>query len=115
MVMDKQEFINNYKPFGNDMISELVDTFQKDYPNKMKELKEATSHHHFDQIRKLSHSIKGSVGIFHANETRELAFELEMAGKNEDSGKIDELFSSLENSIRELDDELTQLKASLSG
>lgn len=94
MSMDKEKFINNYKPFGNDMIFDLVDTFQKDYPNKISKLREACQYRDFDSINKLSHSIKGSLGIFYDNDTRELAYQLELAGKGEDSSQIDELFQN---------------------
>lgn len=112
--MNKDEFISNYKAFGNEMIIDLVDTFQKDFPNKLNDLQKATSEKDFDAIKKLSHSLKGSVGIFYAEEAHQAALILEKAGNEEDDRNLDEKFQNLRNALSQLDNELSEMKTELS-
>lgn len=112
--MNKDEFISTYKSFGNEMIIDLVDTFQKDFPTKVNDLEKAIEKKDFDAIRKLSHSLKGSLGIFYADKPYQAALVLERTGKEEDDSNLEKKYQTLRGALNQLNDELYEIKTELS-
>lgn len=112
--MNKDEFLATYKVYGDDMIIELIDTFLQDYPDKLSLLSEAVKNKDFETISSYSHSLKGSLGVFSADNTRDTAYNLELAGKNNDESNLDNLLMQFEQQLDDLSKELNSIKNELS-
>ncbi|MCF8218050.1 MAG: Hpt domain-containing protein [Bacteroidales bacterium] len=112
--MNKNEFLSTYKAYGDDMIIELIDTFLQDYPEKLSVLNDAIKNKDFETINRYSHSLKGSLGIFSADEARDAAYRLELAGKNNDDSNLNELYAQFDQHLNHLNQELINIKNELS-
>ncbi|MCF8331666.1 MAG: Hpt domain-containing protein [Bacteroidales bacterium] len=111
--MDREEFYKNYKPFGNQMILDIIKDFKDDIPDKLNSLSTAIEQKSFDNIRTISHNIKGSLGVFYDEKARQLASELEMSGKKQRKDVLEEQFQKLSELVNELLRELDQVKQEL--
>ncbi len=113
MTMDRGAFMQEYRCYGNKMISELLDTFLKDYPEKVSALQNAVDEMDFDTIARLSHSLKGSVSVFCDDEATSLATELEIKAKTADTSGISLLLDKFILAIRQLHRDLSEIKDNL--
>lgn len=111
--MDKEEFYNNYKPFGNQMILEIIKDFKSDIPDKLNRLHAAIEQKSFDEIKQISHNVKGSLGVFYDEDARQQAYKLEMSSKNENADDLDQQFQKLSELVNQLSNELEQIKNEL--
>jgi HPt (histidine-containing phosphotransfer) domain-containing protein len=67
--------------FDISVISELIDMFIKDYPERISELRKSVEEKDFHQIDYIAHDLKTDCARFGDNESRKLAFNLELMGK----------------------------------
>ncbi|MCL2305241.1 MAG: Hpt domain-containing protein [Planctomycetaceae bacterium] len=62
---------------------------------------------------KVAHSLKGSSGVFGANQLRQIAADLEMACRGNEAEKANELFAQLKSEAQRCLDFIPELKNSL--
>ena len=79
-----------------ELIKEVVQAFLEDIPNKLVELNELLDKQDPQAISRHAHSIKGAAGNAGAAAMREIAFNLEQAGKKADWIQIKKLSSELQ-------------------
>ncbi len=113
MTMKKEAFLAEYSAYGNEMISELLDTFLKDCPDKMAALQNAVDKRDLDAIAGLSHNLKGSVSVFFDDKAIELASQLEANGNAGDISEINLLLEKFIQTIRQLQHDLEEMKSSI--
>jgi PAS domain S-box-containing protein len=87
-----------------DLLVELVETFQQDYPLHLISLREACSQNKASQLERSAHSLKGAVAVLGATTAYTLAAELETMGR-------DTRLDGATALIEELESELTRIVA----
>jgi HPt (histidine-containing phosphotransfer) domain-containing protein len=87
---------------------EVAAEFAKDLPKLVIELKESVALGAIEPIGKHAHKIKGSAGNVGGDALRNVAFEMEEAGKAGDLGRMIRLIPALENQAVQLIEALRQ-------
>ncbi|MCF8228758.1 MAG: Hpt domain-containing protein [Bacteroidales bacterium] len=110
MVIEKEEFRQNFKPFDKEIVVEIIDIFIQEWPDRQKEIQKNIEEGDFESLRFNAHSLKGVVANFIADEPKTLAKQLEDNAKE----KIDDdnlaKFQELTKLINELIEELKEIK-----
>lgn len=87
-----------------DLLAEVMDVFLADTPNQIQTLKEAHLKGDQAKIVHQGHTIKGSSSNVSALRMRQIAHEIEQAGKSGEMESISSLLGELEEQFREFQD-----------
>jgi len=100
-IVDYQSAVNN---LGGDMAfyRNVLSIFIDDFPQQLKQLKEAILNKSTDQLIMTSLSIKTSAATIMANPIKQLSFEIGKAGDDNDIYKAELLIEKLENEYMKL-------------
>ncbi len=66
---------------GTDFLGEMIDTFLDDAPQQIQTMQTALSAGDVDAFRRAAHSLKSNAASFGADQLAELAYELELLGR----------------------------------
>jgi len=95
-----------------DLLKEIADLFLENLPDSMAQIREAITNSDSNALDKAAHSLKGSVGNFSTEHVFELAYRLELMGKE---GRLAEAGAALSDLEKELKDLAAAMKKALSG
>ncbi len=109
-MIDKKQFTENFQYFDNEVVTEIINIFIDEYPERMETLRKNIDDKDFEQLKFNAHSLKGVVANFVAPEVQELARQLEMKGANKDLTDVETLFNELKEKSAVVVDELKELK-----
>ncbi len=109
-MIDKKQFTENFQYFDNEVVTEIINIFIDEYPERMETLRKNIDEKDFEQLKFNAHSLKGVVANFVAPEVQELARQLEMKGANKDLTDVEALFNELKEKSAVVVDELKELK-----
>jgi CheY-like chemotaxis protein/HPt (histidine-containing phosphotransfer) domain-containing protein len=101
------------KKVGGDgeLMRELAAIFLETYPQWMAKLCEAVAHRDGAAVRRLAHTLKGSVGQFQAESAEQAAARLEALGEGGHLAGAAEAFAALEEELRLLEPVLARYAA----
>jgi len=100
-ILDVDEFMERVQD-DKELLLELLDIFVSDYQEKEKLMQIAVSGNDHEQIKSISHSLKGASGNISAKKLRETFVKLEELVKNNDTSGADELLSTMNQQFEEL-------------
>ena len=109
-MIDKKQFSENFQYFDNEVVTEIINIFIDEYPERMETLRKNINEKDFEQLKFNAHSLKGVVANFVAPEVQELARQLEMKGANKDLTDVESLFNELKEKSALVVEELKELK-----
>ncbi len=109
-MIDKKQFSENFQYFDNEVVTEIINIFIDEYPERMETLRKNIDEKDFEQLKFNAHSLKGVVANFVAPEVQELARQLEMKGANKDLTDVESLFNELKEKSALVVEELKELK-----
>ncbi|MBI5787445.1 MAG: Hpt domain-containing protein [Candidatus Schekmanbacteria bacterium] len=89
-----------------DLLKEIIAIFLRDYPDKLRDIRQAIADQNAGELDDSAHALKGLAGNFSAYRVVDAAFSLEMMGRNADLSQAEETYHVLEK-------ELELLKAAL--
>lgn len=89
-----------------ELLMELIDYFLQSYPLQLQEIEAAIAGRDAETLRRIAHTLKGSLGNFGANKGYELAYQLERGGMEEDFSRARSILFSLEQEMKAVDHEL---------
>jgi len=89
-----------------DLFRQLIALFIQEVPNQIKQIKLAIKANDPDRITLFAHTIKGSAYNIRAMELKQVAFDIEQAGKASDIHLAASKIEALENTFDKLNDEL---------
>jgi HPt (histidine-containing phosphotransfer) domain-containing protein len=114
-----EEFNNQYKYFGNELVVLLIELFingdenekppSPSYDERISSITDAISHKDYAGIKFHAHSLKGVVANFYDPESKELAGILEWMGTQYvDDGSSDEAKKAMEELLTSLNNSLSE-------
>jgi len=111
-ILDLNEFLERVQ---NDkkLLLELLDIFVEDFQQKRKLIDEAVAKSDYEQIKRISHSLKGSSGNISAKSLREILLKFEEMGKNSNLSGVDEVLVEIDAQFQKLIDRIHGLKEEL--
>ncbi len=109
-VIDREKFMENFQYFDKEIVNDIINIFIDEYPERMAALQKNIEEKDFEQLRFNAHSLKGVIANFVAPEPQDLARTLEMKGKENDPGGLEEVFTRLKEQGDVLLEELKELK-----
>ena len=110
MLINKEKFQENFKHFDKELIAEIIDMFINEHPERMQAIKTNIDEEDMENLRFNAHSLKGVIANFMADIPKEHARVLEEKGKNNDQSGLIECYSVLENSTKELIENLKEIR-----
>jgi two-component system sensor histidine kinase/response regulator len=81
---------------NNDLLHELVDSFITDTPQHLKDIREAIEAQKVEKVKTEAHNLKGAAANVGADLFKEVAFQLECAGKSQNLNTALNLYERLE-------------------
>jgi two-component system sensor histidine kinase/response regulator len=88
--------VNNDKEF----LKEIIDLFLTNTPHKMRDIKKAITDNNTELVRQLAHSLKGTSANICANTIKEMAYQIEVASKNNDIKNVYLYYEKLEDEFK---------------
>ncbi|MGA1868212.1 MAG: response regulator [bacterium] len=85
------------------LINELLDALMIEYPQQLLELSKGIDTGNFERVDHYAHKLKGTVSTLSAKKAHELAFKLEMMGKEKNLDSAHEVFIELENELKKIE------------
>jgi HPt (histidine-containing phosphotransfer) domain-containing protein len=92
-----------------DLFRQLIALFVQEVPNQIKQIKLAIKANDPERITLFAHTIKGSAYNIRAMELKQIAFDIEQAGKSSDIHLAASKVEALDNIFEKLNTELRQV------
>jgi len=93
-----------------ELLLELLDIFEQDYREKRVLLDELIAKKNVDEIRDISHSIKGATGNISAKRMHECCAQIEKLAEAKDMDKVIALMPTLDEEFRQLKVHIEEIK-----
>lgn len=100
--------------YDDELLVELIDLFLSERVKQVIEMREAFAAGNFDQLSRVAHTIKGSLGSLHAMVAKTNAQGLEIAAKEHDAVRSQGFLGALEQDLDILEGELLKVRRSVS-
>lgn len=85
-----------------DMLSQLSEVFVQEYPQQLSAIRDAFQQQDAVALARSSHMLKGSVGVFGADQALEMARQLEEAGRVADLSGSEQICARLDHEVTRL-------------
>jgi HPt (histidine-containing phosphotransfer) domain-containing protein len=86
-----------------ELLKELIEYFLQSYPHQLQEIEASIANQDAETLRRVAHTLKGSLGNFCANKGYELAYELEAGGIKEEFSHARSVYITLQEEIKVVD------------
>ena len=86
-----------------DLLKELVHQLMEEYPGRLGEIQSTIDQDEPEKLERTAHSFKGAIGNFGAQNAYDLAFELEILGKDQQLVKASEVLVRLKEEMGRID------------
>ncbi len=109
VVIDREDLMER---IGGDMelLDELLELFDEDYPDLMGEIRTAIAEQDGERLKRAAHTLKGAVGNFAAVKAHQLALELEKKGEAGEFSNATHLVDQLDAAVQEFKSALKTLE-----
>lgn len=108
---DEAALLHNFEGIEH-VLPETIETFQNFKSNYLKSIRSAIEQKNAASLGSAAHALKGGVSNFFATRSRELAHQLESAGRKGNLKNCDVLYSELVTEVERLSQELASWKYS---
>jgi len=113
-VLDLAEFLERVQD-DKELLVELLDIYLGDFDGKRKALIDAVENKDFEQIKSVSHSLKGASGNISAKNLREIFIQFEEMAKAEDLSQAQTVVDNMDKQFGELTEHISSLKEEYQG
>lgn len=97
---------------SSELLGELIEIFFEEYPKLVAGIQAAIESTTLEEIRRFSHTLKGCLRYFGKTKAGELAYELELMGRDGNIDRATEMFGDLQAETESLFPELKAFLAS---
>jgi len=115
MIINKEQFQENFKYFDKEIIVEIIDLFVNEFDERMEKLKDCIERSDRENLRFNAHSLKGVIANFVAEEPHQLAKSLEDTALEKDQAELNNIYHSLYASTSMMVDELKDIRIIYAG
>ncbi|KPA11934.1 multi-sensor hybrid histidine kinase [Candidatus Magnetomorum sp. HK-1] len=105
---DKKAILNRIDN-DHDLFRQLIELFVKEVPRQINQIKQAIKNNNADNVTLYAHTIKGSAYNIRAMELKQIAFDIEQAGKAKNINLAASKINALENTYENLYSELRRV------
>lgn len=98
-----------------ELLLEIAQIFLDQADTMLAAVEQAVQKQDAPALERAAHSLKGSVGVFRAQDAKDLAFSLEQMGRNRDLGAAQQTCESLARELQLVKQDLLHLQRELSG
>jgi len=95
-MIDLENFNENFKYYGSDVVVQIIDMFVEDHQQDLKMIEQNIRNKDFQSLRFNAHHLKGSIANFMDAEATELTRKLEEMGENETEEGLAETYAELQ-------------------
>lgn len=103
------DYALNNTAHNKQLLKQLVNILLSNYPNQLKEIKQAIDDNNPEQLKQKAHGLKGSLGNFTEGKPYRLAYRLEKMGKNNEMNSVIETYQQLKNTLKKLEKILSKI------
>jgi HPt (histidine-containing phosphotransfer) domain-containing protein len=100
--------------YDDELLVELIDLFLSERVRQVEEMRQAFADGQFDQLSRVAHTIKGSLGSLHAMASKANAQGLELSAKEGDAVRSQGFLAALQEDLNLLEGELLKVRRSVS-
>ena len=97
--------------YDKELMVEIIDLFLEERQHQVIEMRDCVARSDWDQLFRVAHTIKGSLGSLHATRARSRAQELESAARDLKADVCGKFFAALEKDLEALEPQLLSLRA----
>lgn len=108
-MINKEKFRENFQYYDKEVVIQVMDIFNNDYPLALQELQQSIAILDFHALNRKAHGFKGVVAYM-SPELSVLCHELEQKGAEQNSEGLQPTYNRLQEGILELVDELKLLR-----
>lgn len=105
-MINLENFNENFKYYGNDVVVQIIDMFVEDHQEDLKMIGQNINNRDFLSLRFNAHHLRGSLANFMDPETTELSRKLEEMGETKNTEGLAETYEKLQAAARDLLKEL---------
>lgn len=95
-MIDLENFNENFKYYGNDVVVQIIDMFVEDHQEDLKMIEQNIANKDYLSLRFNAHHLKGSIANFMDPETTELTRKLEEMGEKKSADALADTFAELQ-------------------
>ncbi|HBG61453.1 MAG: hypothetical protein A2Y03_01425 [Omnitrophica WOR_2 bacterium GWF2_38_59] len=110
--IDLSEFLERVQD-DKELLLELIDIFAEDYLAKRELLQTAIENKDYEEIKGISHSLKGASGNISAKKLRLILLQFEEKGKAQDLTGVEDILEALDKEYERVADRFESLKEEL--
>jgi len=108
-IFDLTEFLERVQD-DKELLLELLEIYVSDYQEKRIQLEQAIQDQNYEEVRSITHSLKGASGNISAKILRQTFLDLEEMAKNEDLSEAANAFSEMDQQFQALTEEIEKVK-----
>ena len=105
-MINLENFNENFKYYGNDVVVQIIDMFVEDHQEDLKMIRQNIENKDFLSLRFNAHHLKGSVANFMDPATTELSGKLEEMGETKTEDGLTKIYDELQSATQALLEEL---------
>ena len=109
-MINKEKFRENFQYYDKEVVVQVMDIFNNEYPQALEDLKHSISVLDFMKLNRRAHGLKGVVAYM-SPELSGLCHELEKKGAEQNSEGLQSTYKKLQEGILELVDDLKLLRS----
>lgn len=107
------QYLNELMDGNTEIIHEVLKLFKAEVPKDIERLKQTLAEGNFDQLGKIAHKLKSSVGNLGLSVLKDEFYFIEQSGKNNQNIEqmpeaVENVIQKLENVFLQIDEEINQ-------
>jgi HPt (histidine-containing phosphotransfer) domain-containing protein len=108
MPFDRDELLEEYED-DTETLARMLEIFDRDAGDRIEKIRAAIDSNACEALMNEAHAIKGGLGTFFATSTYELAYKLEMMGRDQNTSGAQETFAAFQTELKVLRSALGEL------
>ncbi len=108
--MLEQDKFEEQVGYDKELMVEIIDLFLEERQHQILEMRDCVSRNDLEQLFRVAHTIKGSLGSLHATRARSRAQDLELAARDLKGEVCGKFFAALEKDLQDLEPQLLSLR-----
>ena len=108
--MLEQDKFEEQVGYDKELMVEIIDLFLEERQHQVLEMRDCVSRNDWEQLFRVAHTIKGSLGSLHATRARSHAQDLELAARDLKGEICGKFFAALEKDLEDLEPQLLSLR-----